>query len=92
VSEQSSHITIRATNLLACSICACAKQAARANLKGKSLAPLRTEELNLVLKPLDKETYQTRPRILYIDESGKYRSHEPEPGTIVVKELGIKMA
>jgi len=59
------------------------------NLKGKSLAPLRTEELNLVLKPLDKGTYQIRPRILYLDESGKYKSHEPEPATIVVKELGI---
>ena len=59
------------------------------NLKGKSLAPLRTEELSLVLKPLDKGTYQIRPRILYLDESGKYKSHEPEPATIVVKELGI---
>jgi len=30
------------------------------------------------------------PRIFYIDENGKYKSHEPEPAMIIVKELGIK--
>jgi hypothetical protein len=58
-------------------------------MKGKSLAPLRTEEVKLVLKPLNKGTFQIKPRILYLDEAGKYRSHEPEPATVVVKELGI---
>jgi len=47
-------------------------------------------ELKLVLRPLDKGTYNLRPRVLYLDEAGKYRSHEPEPATVVVKELGIK--
>ena len=59
------------------------------NMKGKSLAPLRTEEVKLVLRPLNKGTFQIKPRILYLDEAGKYRSHEPEPATVVVKELGI---
>jgi len=59
------------------------------NMKGKSLAPLRTEEVSLVLKPLNKGTFQIKPRILYLDEAGKYKSHEPEPATITVKELGI---
>ena len=59
------------------------------NMKGKNLGPLRTEELSLVMKPLDKGTFQIKPRILYLDETGKYRSHEPEPVTVVVKELGI---
>jgi len=27
---------------------------------------------------------------LYLDENGKYKSHEPEPVPITVKELGIK--
>jgi hypothetical protein len=27
---------------------------------------------------------------LYIDENGKYKSHEVEPVTITVRELGIK--
>lgn len=60
------------------------------DMKGRTLMPLKTAELKLVLKPLDKGTYQLRPRVLYLDEAGKYRSHEPEPATVVVKELGIK--
>jgi hypothetical protein len=28
--------------------------------------------------------------VLYLDESGKYKTHGPEPVTITVKELGIK--
>jgi len=28
-------------------------------------------------------------RVLYLDETGKYRSYEPERATIKVKELGI---
>jgi len=59
------------------------------NMKGRNLGPLRTEEISLVLKPLDKGTFQIKPRILYLDEAGKYNSYEPEPATIVVKELGI---
>ena len=59
------------------------------NMKGKSLGPLRTEELSLVLKPLDKGSFQIKPRIIYLDEAGKYKYHEPEPVIIVVKELGI---
>jgi hypothetical protein len=58
-------------------------------MKGKNLAPLRTEEVKLVLTPLNKGTFQIKPRILYLDEAGKYKSHEPEPATVVVKELGI---
>jgi len=60
------------------------------NMKGKRLDPLKTEEVKLVVKPLSKGTFTIKPRILYLDENGKYRSHEPEPIPIVVKELGIK--
>jgi tetratricopeptide (TPR) repeat protein len=59
------------------------------NMKGKSLAPLKTEEIRLILKPATKGTFILKPRILYLDETGKYKSHEPEPSTITVKELGI---
>jgi hypothetical protein len=31
-----------------------------------------------------------KPTILYLDENGKYKSHEPEPVAITVKELGVK--
>ncbi len=60
------------------------------DMKGRTLNPLKTAELKLVLRPLDKGTYNLRPRVLFLDEAGKYRSHEPEPATVVVKELGIK--
>jgi tetratricopeptide (TPR) repeat protein len=60
------------------------------NMKGRKLAPLKTEEIQLVLRPANKGTYTLKPRVMYVDETGKYRSHEPEPVTIIVKELGIK--
>jgi hypothetical protein len=31
-----------------------------------------------------------KPTILYLDENGKYKSHEPEPVAITVRELGVK--
>jgi hypothetical protein len=60
------------------------------NMKGKRLDPLKTEDLKLVLKPRTQGAFPLKPKILYIDENGKYKSHEPEPITITVKELGIK--
>jgi len=60
------------------------------NMKGKRLNPLKTEDVKMVVKPLSKGMFIIKPRILYIDENGKYKSHEPEPVTITVKELGIK--
>ncbi len=59
------------------------------DMKGRTLSPLKTQELKLVLKPLNKGTFNLRPRILFLDESGRYRSHQPEPATIEVRELGI---
>jgi hypothetical protein len=60
------------------------------DMKGKRLGPLKTEELRLILKPKVQGTFALKPTILYLDENGKYKSHEPEPVTIIVKELGIK--
>jgi hypothetical protein len=60
------------------------------NMKGKRLDPLKTEEVKLVLKPTLQGTFSLKPTVLYLDENGKYRSHEPEPVTITVRELGIK--
>jgi hypothetical protein len=60
------------------------------NMKGKRLGPLKTEEVKLVLRPMTKGVFPLKPRILYLDETGKYKSHEPEPVTITVRELGIK--
>ncbi len=60
------------------------------DLRGKRLNPLKTEEVKMVIQPLAKGTFTIKPRIRYLDENGKYKSHEPEPVTITVKELGIK--
>jgi hypothetical protein len=60
------------------------------NMKGKRLDPLKTEEVRLILKPKSQGTFSLRPTILYLDENGKYKSHEPEPVVIKVRELGIK--
>jgi tetratricopeptide (TPR) repeat protein len=60
------------------------------NLKGKRLDPLKTEEVKIVLKPTVQGTFSLKPTVLYLDENGKYKSHEPEPVMIIVKELGIK--
>jgi hypothetical protein len=51
---------------------------------------LKTEEIRLVLKPKAQGAFTLKPRILYLDENGKYKTHEPEPTTVTVKELGIK--
>jgi len=60
------------------------------NMKGRRLEPLKTEGIKLALRPATKGTFTLKPRIMYLDETGKYKSHEPEPVTITVKELGIK--
>jgi hypothetical protein len=68
----------------------CRVEDSNINLKGKRLDPLKTEEVKLVLKPTLQGTFSLEPTVLYLDENGKYKSHEPEPVTIAVKELGIK--
>jgi len=60
------------------------------NMKGKRLDPLKTEEIRLVLKSKAQGTFPLKPKVLYLDENGKYKSHEPEPVLVTVKELGIK--
>ena len=60
------------------------------NLKGKRLDPMKTEEIRIVARPRSRGTFKMTPRVLYTDETGEYKSHEPVPLTITVKELGIK--
>lgn len=57
------------------------------NMKGKQLKPLKAEEINIVLRPLDKGTFTVRPRVFYLDEDGHQMSCEPEPETIDVSEV-----
>jgi tetratricopeptide (TPR) repeat protein len=57
------------------------------NMKGKRLPPLKMEDVKLVLRPLKKGVFHLKPKILYLDETGKYKFHEPKPLTIKVKEV-----
>jgi hypothetical protein len=60
------------------------------NMKGRRLDPLKTEEVKFSVRPKHRGSFTLHPRILYLDENGNAKSHEPEPVTITVKELGIK--
>jgi len=60
------------------------------NMKGKRLDPLKMEEVRLTLKPSVPGVFPLKPVILYLDESGKYRSHQPESISITVKEPEIE--
>ncbi len=57
------------------------------DMKGKRLNPLMTEEIRLVLRSFDKGTFAIKPRIVYVDETGRQMSCEPEPVTVSVSEV-----
>jgi hypothetical protein len=60
------------------------------NMKGKRIDPLKTEEVRLTLKPKVQGEFLLKPTVLYLDENGQYKSHQPEPIALTVTELGIK--
>jgi hypothetical protein len=59
------------------------------NMKGMILSPMGTRELKLVATASHKGELQLNPKVLYLDEGGKYRYHVPEPLPIVVRDLGL---
>ncbi len=60
-------------------------EAGYVDMRGKRLDPLRTEEVKLVLRPTVRGDFIVAARVLYLDEVGTYKSHEPEPVEIRVK-------
>jgi hypothetical protein len=60
------------------------------HLKGRRLDPMKTEEIELVLRPKRKGSFVLKPRIFYLDEDGTYRYNDPDPVTITVKEIGLR--
>ena len=56
------------------------------DMRGRRLDYLKTREVKVPIKAKAKGTYQLRPRVLYVDEKGAYRSYEFEPTRIVVTE------
>jgi len=67
----------------------CRMEDSNLNMRGRRLDALKTEDVKLVLRPTAKGRFVIKPRIMYLDESGKYKSSEPQPVTVTVKELGI---
>ena len=59
------------------------------NMKGRRLDSLKTDEIAIILKPSVQGHFSLKPRVMYLDEDGNYKSHEPEPVEIDVRELGI---
>jgi uncharacterized repeat protein (TIGR01451 family) len=57
------------------------------DMKGKRLNSLMTEEIRLVLRSFDEGTFAIKPRIVYVDETGRQMSCEPEPVTVSVSEV-----
>jgi uncharacterized repeat protein (TIGR01451 family) len=57
------------------------------NMKGERLASLKTEEIRLVLRATTKGNFVLKPRIIYLDETGKYKHREPQPVEIQVSEV-----
>jgi KaiC/GvpD/RAD55 family RecA-like ATPase len=56
------------------------------NMKGKQLAPLKAEEVRVVLRAFQKGSFAIKPKIIYLDEEGRRVSCEPEPVSINVSE------
>ena len=59
------------------------------DMRGKRLEYLKTHEVKIPLKGKRQGIFQVRPRMLFVDEKGTYRSYEFEPTSVTVKELGI---
>jgi len=60
-------------------------------LKGKRLDPLKTDQVSLVCRPRVEGQIAVNPRVLYLDENGRDRVHEPKPLEITVNPKGKKL-
>jgi hypothetical protein len=58
-------------------------------IKGRSIAPMKTEDISIMVKATTKGSFHFRPVICYTDESGSKRTCTADGPSITVKELGI---
>ncbi len=59
------------------------------DMKGKRLEYLKTHEVKVTLRAARKGAFELRPRLLFVDEKGNYRSYDFEPRALAISELGI---
>jgi len=64
----------------------CHLEDAYLDMKRKKLDLLRTEEIRLTLRSMDKGTFSIKPKITYVDGAGRQLFCEPEPVTISILE------
>ena len=57
------------------------------DMKGKRLDPFKTEKVKLALRPFDKGTFEIRPKVVYLDATGRELSSEPESKNVEVLEV-----
>jgi KaiC/GvpD/RAD55 family RecA-like ATPase len=58
-------------------------------MKGKRLDPLKTEEIELAIKPLRNGVFEIKPKILCTDEFGRQMSRVTERFEITVSEVAL---
>ena len=59
------------------------------DMKGEKLEYMGTHEIKIPMKAVRAGVFQLKPRIMFVDEKGKYMSYEFEPASVTVKQLGI---
>lgn len=59
------------------------------DMKGEKLEYMGTREIKIPMKATRAGVFLLKPRIMFIDQKGKYMSYEFEPTTVTVKQLGI---
>lgn len=59
-------------------------------LQGRRLDPLKTDQIDLILEPRVEGPIAMTPRVLYLDENGRNRFHEPQPFEIIVENNALR--
>jgi hypothetical protein len=57
------------------------------NMKGRQIAPLKAEEIRVILRSFQEGNFTMGPKIIYLDEGGQRISCQPNPVPIVVSEI-----
>jgi len=65
----------------------CKSEDAYLDMKGKRLDPFKTEQIEFVLRSLEKGTFKITPRIVCVDETGHQIFRGPDPVAINVSEV-----
>jgi len=59
------------------------------DMKGQKLEYMGTHEIKIPMKAVRAGVFQLKPRIMFVDEKGNYKSYGFEPVSVTVRELGI---